>query len=68
MPIDPFAFDLSIFGKFEILGIGVLIGALSDSASRGRRRSRGQVGPRASEVRRCYLVATAVMPIRTPAN
>jgi peptidoglycan/LPS O-acetylase OafA/YrhL len=37
-PIDPFAFELSIFGKFEILGIGVMIGALSYAASRGGRR------------------------------
>ncbi|WP_352781269.1 hypothetical protein [Mesorhizobium sp. M0913] len=37
-PIDPIAFELSIFGKFEILGIGVLIGALSYAAPRGRRR------------------------------
>ncbi|RVB77904.1 MULTISPECIES: acyltransferase [unclassified Mesorhizobium] len=37
-PIDPFAFELSIFGKFEILGIGVLIGALFYTASRGGRR------------------------------
>jgi peptidoglycan/LPS O-acetylase OafA/YrhL len=27
--IDPWSFELSILGKFEILGIGVLIGALS---------------------------------------
>jgi peptidoglycan/LPS O-acetylase OafA/YrhL len=27
--IDPWSFELSIFGKFEILGLGVLVGALS---------------------------------------
>ncbi|MER8548153.1 acyltransferase [Mesorhizobium sp. M0854] len=39
-PIDRFAFELSIFGKFEILGFGVLIGALSYAASREGRRLR----------------------------
>ncbi len=39
-PIDRFAFELSIFGKFEILGVGVLIGALSYAASREGRRLR----------------------------
>jgi peptidoglycan/LPS O-acetylase OafA/YrhL len=28
-PIPPFAFEVTIFGNFEILGIGVLIGALT---------------------------------------
>jgi peptidoglycan/LPS O-acetylase OafA/YrhL len=37
-PIDRFTFELSIFGNFEILGLGVLIGALSYDAS---RRGRG---------------------------
>ena len=37
-PIDPWSFELSILGNFEILGIGVLIGALSYRASeRGKR-------------------------------
>ncbi|PBB16799.1 acyltransferase [Mesorhizobium sp. WSM4313] len=39
-PVDRFAFELSIFGKFEILGVGVLIGALSYAASREGRRLR----------------------------
>ncbi|MER8974386.1 MULTISPECIES: acyltransferase [unclassified Mesorhizobium] len=43
-PIDRFAFELSIFGKFEILGFGVLIGALSYAASRGGRRLRAGLG------------------------
>lgn len=43
-PIDRFAFELSIFGKFEILGFGVLIGALSYTASRGGRRLRAGPG------------------------
>jgi peptidoglycan/LPS O-acetylase OafA/YrhL len=32
-PIDHFAFELSLLGNFEILGLGVLIGALSYAAS-----------------------------------
>lgn len=39
-PIERFAFELSIFGNFEILGFGVLIGALSYAALRGGRRLR----------------------------
>jgi peptidoglycan/LPS O-acetylase OafA/YrhL len=42
-PIDRFGFELSIFGNFEILGLGVLIGALSYAALRGGRRL--QAGP-----------------------
>jgi peptidoglycan/LPS O-acetylase OafA/YrhL len=42
--IDRFAFELSIFGKFEILGLGVLMGALSYAALRGRRRLRACPG------------------------
>ncbi|MER9228582.1 acyltransferase [Mesorhizobium sp. M0664] len=43
-PIDRFAFELSIFGKFEILGLGVLIGALSYAESRRGRRLRAGPG------------------------
>ncbi|ACL61611.1 acyltransferase family protein [Methylobacterium nodulans] len=37
-PIDPWSFELSILGKFEILGTGVLIGALSYQASQQGNR------------------------------
>jgi peptidoglycan/LPS O-acetylase OafA/YrhL len=43
-PIDRSAFELSILGKFEILGLGVLIGALSYAALRGGRRLRAGPG------------------------
>jgi peptidoglycan/LPS O-acetylase OafA/YrhL len=36
-PIDPFAFEISIIGKLEILGVGVLIGALSYAAFKSGR-------------------------------
>jgi peptidoglycan/LPS O-acetylase OafA/YrhL len=42
--IDRFAFELSIFGNFEILGLGVLIGALSYAALRDGRRLRASPG------------------------
>jgi peptidoglycan/LPS O-acetylase OafA/YrhL len=42
--INPFAFELSIFGKFEILGLGVLVGALSYAASRRGRPLRAGAG------------------------
>jgi peptidoglycan/LPS O-acetylase OafA/YrhL len=39
-PIDPWSFELSIFGNFEILGLGVLIGALAYVALRNGQQLR----------------------------
>jgi peptidoglycan/LPS O-acetylase OafA/YrhL len=39
-PIDRWSFELSIFGNFEILGLGVLVGALSYVAKRDGRGFR----------------------------
>ncbi|MBB4004411.1 acyltransferase family protein [Aurantimonas endophytica] len=36
-PIDPWSFELSLFGNFEILGLGVLIGGLSYAAAQAGR-------------------------------